>query len=168
MTISKKIGIFWETNPLGKRIISVFATCFGLGKLFPSLSSTLASLAGIAVFLLTRNLTSLTQSCILLLFVILAVGACEKYEKSEKIKSPVSLVIDKTIGMTVSLFLIWNANFLAILIAFVLFRFLEYFKPFPINLFAGFKNGKGVIADDLAAGMLTNFIIRILLLKGLI
>ncbi|HMM58604.1 MAG TPA: phosphatidylglycerophosphatase A, partial [Candidatus Rifleibacterium sp.] len=64
--------------------------------------------------------------------------------------------------------LIWDASILTILVGFLLFRLFDILKPFPVNLFQTFRGGTGILADDLAAGMLTNFILRILLLRGIL
>ena len=47
-------------------------------------------------------------------------------------------------------------KFIHWLIAFLLFRFFDIFKPFPINLIdKKVKNGLGVVLDDVVAGIYT-------------
>jgi len=44
--------------------------------------------------------------------------------------------------------------FLSLLLSFILFRFFDIKKPFPINFFdKKFKNSFGVIIDDVVAGL---------------
>ena len=51
-----------------------------------------------------------------------------------------------------------------ILLSFVLFRFFDILKPFPINLIdKKFKNGFGIILDDIVAGMFAAISIYIIL-----
>ena len=49
------------------------------------------------------------------------------------------------------------------LIGFILFRFFDIFKPFPISYFDKLKNPIGVIGDDILAGLLSGFIIYFIL-----
>lgn len=94
------------------------------------------------------------------------------------------IVIDEFIGQNIPLLSIYNTdlnaklfNFLLetpfhqyfietwILMSFILFRFFDILKPFPINLIdKKIKNGFGVIADDVIAGIFTTIFIYICLL----
>ena len=49
------------------------------------------------------------------------------------------MVIDEAAGMWLSLFLIWDASVLTILVGFLLFRLFDILKPFPVNLFQTFR-----------------------------
>ncbi len=49
-------------------------------------------------------------------------------------------------------------------IAFVIFRLLDIFKPPPLRLIERLPGGWGVMADDLAAGLVTNGILRLIML----
>lgn len=169
MTISKKIGNFCKTNKYGKWAISSFCTCFWLGKnSWPELSPWIGSLVGLIIYLLTDNFSITTQICLLVILSFAVIYAANIYEQIEEKKNPASIIIDEAIGLWVSLFLIKGANFKAIFAAFLIFRFLDFFKLFPINMFQNFKKGKGVLADDFAAGMITNFIVRMLLIRGVL
>ena len=51
-----------------------------------------------------------------------------------------------------------------IVLSFVIFRFFDIFKPYPINIVdKKFKNGFGVMMDDIIAGIYTTIVIRILI-----
>jgi Phosphatidylglycerophosphatase A and related proteins len=73
-----------------------------------------------------------------------------------------SVVIDEIVGYF-SAFLFLEPTLKALLLAFVLFRLLDILKPFPINLFEKIPKGYGVMADDLFAGLLTGFILYLIL-----
>lgn len=167
MTISKRIGTSWTNSSASITTIRLLGSCFGLGY-FTRAPGTLGSLPGILLFLATRNLSTWAQIGIFFAFCLLAIGISEKLEKIERTKDPEEIVIDEAVGMWVSLLFIWDASFATILIGFLIFRFLDIFKPFPVNLFQTFRGGTGIIADDIASGMLANFILRILLLKGIL
>jgi phosphatidylglycerophosphatase A len=167
MTISKRIGTSWTNSSASIGSIKLIGSCLGLGYIKKS-PGTFGSIPGIFLFLATRNMQSWAQILLFIIFCLLAMGIAEKIEKIERSKDPEEIVIDEAAGMWLSLFMIWDASFLTILTAFALFRFFDIFKPFPVNLFQTFRGGTGILADDLAAGMITNFILRLLLLKGII
>ncbi len=49
-------------------------------------------------------------------------------------------------------------------LGFVLFRVLDITKPFPIRyLERRFKGGSGIVLDDMAAGIIANITLRIIL-----
>ncbi len=155
----------WKNKPEAKRLIRLLGSCCYLGyiKKYPG---TFGSLPGIVFFLLTKDYTLFIQTLLLLAFIFFAIVISEAMEDIDDTKDPVEIVIDETVGMWVSLFGLWDANLTMIITAFLLFRLLDFFKPFPISTFQTFKGGKGIVADDLAVGMVTNFIIRLLLLKN--
>lgn len=73
------------------------------------------------------------------------------------------IVIDEVIGFLVTMTwmpLTWQA-FLA---GFLLFRLLDIVKPFPISLLdRKIPGGVGVVVDDVAAGLIANIVLQILL-----
>ena len=166
MTISKQTGTSWTNSSGSNKIIEALGTGFGAGY-SSRFSGTFGSLFGVGAFFLTRNLSPIAQAIIFLFFCFLAIGIAEKIERTEKTKDPDHIIIDETIGMWVSLLFIWQINTSSVFTAFVLFRFFKILKPFPLNLFQGFNGGVGIVADDLAAGMMTNFILRLILLQGI-
>jgi len=44
----------------------------------------------------------------------------------------------------------------------------DILKFFPLSLFEEFRGGVGIVADDFAAGMLANLLLRALIVVGLI
>ena len=64
-----------------------------------------------------------------------------------------SIVIDEIIGY-LSFMIFFEVTIQNILIGFVLFRFFDIFKPFPINLVdKNMKNSFGVMFDDILAAL---------------
>jgi len=167
MTISKRIGTSWTNSSASVSTIKLLGSCLGLGYIKKA-PGTFGSIPGIVLFLLTRNMQTWVQILVFMAFCLLAIGIAEKIEKIDRSKDPEEVVIDEAAGMWLSLFLIWDASILTILAGFLLFRLFDILKPFPVNLFQTFRGGTGILADDLAAGMLTNFILRLLLLRGIL
>lgn len=167
MITSKRIGTSWTNSSASVSTIKLLGSCLGLGYIKRA-PGTFGSIPGIVLFLLTRNLQTWLQILVFMGFCLFAIGIAEKIEKIDRSKDPEEVVIDEAAGMWLSLFLIWDASVLTILVGFLLFRLFDILKPFPVNLFQTFRGGTGILADDLAAGMLTNFILRILLLRGIL
>jgi len=167
MTTSKRIGSSWTNSSASIQTIKILGSCFGLGYISKA-PGTFGSLPGIVLFLLTRNLNPWTQGGIFFVFCLLAIGISERIERIDRSKDPEEVVIDETVGMWAALFLIWESSFSVILVGFILFRLLDILKPFPINLFQTYRGGIGIVADDLAAGMVANIILRLLLLQGIL
>lgn len=78
-------------------------------------------------------------------------------------KDPKRVVIDELIGMWISMLLLPN-NLLIFLLAFVLFRLFDIFKPLYIKNFEKLKHGWGIMMDDVIAGLYANIVIQILLI----
>ena len=167
MTISKRIGTSWTNSSASIGSIKLLGSLFGLGYIKKA-PGTLGSLPGIALFLVTRNFGAWPQIGLFFTFTLIAIGISERIERIDRSIDPEEVVIDEAVGMWATLLFIWNASFGTILAGFILFRLLDILKPFPINLFQTFRGGTGIVADDLAAGMVANLILRVLLLNGII
>jgi phosphatidylglycerophosphatase A len=67
------------------------------------------------------------------------------------------IVIDEVVGQMLALALVVRSNgsTLAVgtILGFLLFRFFDILKPFPIRRFENLPGGVGVMADDLGAGV---------------
>ncbi len=81
-------------------------------------------------------------------------------EKSD-VHDPPALVIDETVAMmlllvTIPITTVW------VIVAFLTFRVLDIFKPWPISTVdAKIKTGLGVMLDDLVAVLIGGFLIFI-------
>ena len=90
-------------------------------------------------------------------------------------KDPRQIVIDEVLGQTMPLiFLVYlsSKNVINIpieiyyLLSFILFRFFDIVKPFPVSYFdKQHKNFFGIIMDDIVAGLYTMLIIYLVSFK---
>ena len=90
-------------------------------------------------------------------------------------KDPRQIVIDEVLGQAMPLILIVylsSKNLINIpveiyyLLSFILFRFFDIVKPFPVSYFdKQHKNFFGIIMDDVMAGLYTMLIIYLISLK---
>ncbi len=68
-------------------------------------------------------------------------------------KDPRFIVIDEIAGLLVALLPVIKFDWRLIVVAFILFRIFDIIKPFPIRRLENIKNGIGVMADDILAGV---------------
>ncbi len=124
----------------------------GLG-LFPLAPATLASLAAAAVYYLLP-IGSDSPAFLALIAASLAIGpwACNSLTKPDD-PDPKRAVWDEVAGMWLTcLFLPKTLPWLAA--AFVVFRALDILKPWPIRSYERLPGGWGIMADDVAAGVI--------------
>ena len=74
-------------------------------------------------------------------------------------KDPSRVVIDEVSGQWLGLLMLPDGT-LYIVGAFILFRFLDILKPWPIRKLEQFPKGWGVMLDDMLAGLLTLCLIQ--------
>ena len=96
-------------------------------------------------------------------FIVAAVPIADKAAKAMGAKDPGSIVIDEVAGYLVTLLAVpfsWKAA----MAGFVLFRIFDIFKPPPVStLDKGLSGGLGIVADDIAAGVYAQVVLRIFL-----
>ena len=139
------------------------ATLFGVGAI-PFASGTWGSFVALLAYLFITiyfGLSLLDVILITLIVVFLSVWICEKATAGlrDEDKDVKSIVIDEFSGLWIacipaSSFLMVREVLIFSLIAFILFRIFDIWKPYPINkLDEKFKNGFGIVADDVMAGV---------------
>ena len=108
-------------------------------------------------FFIPNNLSY--QLSILLFHLILGFYYCYIYNsKNNKNHDPGFIVIDEVVGMMISLFFIPKL-FSAYLLAFIIFRALDIFKPSIIFRVQSMRYGSGIMMDDIIAGILSLLIV---------
>ncbi len=139
------------------------ATVGGIG-LLPGAPGTAGSLVGVALWWVTTLLPAPVTVWVQagLLAVILAVGvwSSARVEKASGKCDPPQIVIDEVAGMLIT-FLAAPFSWPVAVAGFVLFRFFDIVKPFPINRLQRLKGGWGVMADDVAAGVASALLLRV-------
>jgi len=141
---------------LQDKIWLVVATLFGIGYA-PFLGGTLASILGMGVFLLFKSKISFflfTLGAVVFAFVSSSIA-----EINFARKDPREIVIDDFSGMLVGLLFLPPHPGL-IIAAFILFRFFDAFKIYPIDRIEKLKGALGVVGDDLMAGVYTAIVIH--------
>ena len=139
------------------RFLLNYCTSFGLGYVskFPGTLASFVIL--IPLWFIIEKFYSIVV-ILTIFFSILSYLILKKVLIKLKNKDPSYIIIDEYIGQTVAI-LFCNQNIVEFLLAFILFRIFDIFKPFPINYFDKKKNAYGLIMDDILAGLFSGFII---------
>jgi phosphatidylglycerophosphatase A len=137
---------------------------FGLGKI-PKIPGTFGSLATIIILYIFFHVLDLSSNSILICLIIISIfsfSAVAIYIKDNENKDPKEVIIDEFIGQSIPIYLYEISHgtektsdeaIIFYVICFVLFRFFDILKPFPVSYFdKNFKNSFGVIMDDVCAG----------------
>ena len=141
-----------------QKISKLVATVFFIGY-FPLASGTVASLAALIIYFFVGGNTILyfTLTAIsLMLGFWSSRGAEERFGE----RDPHAIVIDEFSGMLlVFLFIPFSLKFL--IAGFLLFRFFDILKPWPIRKLENLPAGWGILCDDLLAGVYAAVVLTI-------
>ena len=148
-----------------KTFNSLFVTMFGIGKI-KMIPGTFGSLATIIILFILFHTLDISSNLILLGLIIIFIysfSAVASHTENSENKDPKEIVIDEFIGQSIPIYLYEvshgteksiNEALIFYVICFVLFRFFDIKKPFPVSFFdRNFKNSFGVIMDDVCAGL---------------
>ena len=148
-----------------KTLNTLFVTMFGLGKI-PKIPGTFASLTTVIVLYYIFHILNISSNIILaglIIIFIYSFPAVTTHIKDKENKDPKEVIIDEFIGQSIPIYLYEishgtekspNEALIFYGICFVLFRFFDIAKPFPVSFFdKNFKNSFGVIMDDVFAGL---------------
>ncbi len=141
-------------------IAELIATGFYAGK-SKFAPGTVGTLVGIPFLLLT---SAQGAGYILLLLLLSVAGtlASQVVIEATGVKDPEEVVIDEVVGYMLT-FLFVPLSFKSLLLGFLIFRLLDILKPLPVNLFEKLPGAYGVMADDIAAGLMSAVVLAVLL-----
>ena len=143
----------------------LFVTCFGIGS-FRFAPGTITSFITTIFLFSLFHIINLSSNIILITLLVIffySFYAVNEYIKDNEDKDPKEVVIDEFIGQSIPIYLYEIAHgtmknsqeaVLFYLYIFILFRYFDIKKPFPVSYFdKKFKNSFGVILDDVVAGL---------------
>ena len=143
----------------------IFVTFFGIGKI-KIIPGTFGSLVTTILLFCFFHILFIPLNIILFVLVIIflySFYAINNYTKNLTNKDPKEVVIDEVIGQSIPLYLYeishnttkdFTDAIIFYFIIFLLFRFFDIIKPFPVSYFdKNFKNSFGVIFDDVFSGL---------------
>ena len=147
-----------------KNINTLFVTMFGLGKIkiIPGTFGSFATIIILYILFHIINISSNTVLIALTLIFIFSFFAITNHTKYSENKDPKEVIIDEFIGQSIPIYIYEISHgtektsdeaLIFYFVCFILFRFFDIIKPFPVSFFdRNFKNSFGVIMDDVCAG----------------
>jgi len=143
---------------------SLFVTMLGLGKI-KYLPGTIGSFVTIIILYYLFHIINLSPNIILFFLILIFIYsfyAVSSHIENNDNKDPGEIIIDEFIGQSIPIYLYeishgtektQNEAIIFYGICFILFRYFDIMKPFPVSFFdKNFKNSFGVIMDDVCAG----------------
>ena len=137
---------------------------FGIGKI-KYMPGTFGSLATTIILYYLFHVLDISTNFILIGLMIIFVYsfyAVSSHIENNENKDPGEIVIDEFLGQSIPIYLYEISHgvtkndseaIIYYLLFFVLFRYFDIMKPFPVSFFdKNFKNSFGVIMDDICAG----------------
>jgi len=148
--------------------IHFLALGFGFGLLKPA-PGTWGTLAAIPLLILLGQLFDFASLNYLLVCVVgfsLGIYICGKTARDVGVHDHSSIVWDEVIGLFIAM--LWlPLSVKTLLLAFILFRFFDILKPWPISyLDKHVHGGFGIMIDDVLAGLMACVVIHLLLFVG--
>ncbi len=162
-----------------KTLNKLFVTMLGIGKI-PKIPGTIGSLITVVTLYIFFHILNLSSNIILIILIIVFIfsfPAVALHIKNNENKDPKEVIIDEFIGQSIPIYLYeishgteksHEESLIFYTVCFVLFRFFDIAKPFPVSYFdKNFKNSFGVIMDDVCAGFyVVLFLICLMVLRS--
>ena len=143
---------------------SLFVTMLGLGKI-KYIPGTIGSFVTIIILYCLFHIINLSPNIFLFFLILIFIYsfyAVSSHIENNENKDPGEIIIDEFIGQSIPIYLYeishgtektQNEAIIFYGICFILFRYFDIMKPFPVSFFdRNFKNSFGVIMDDVCAG----------------
>ena len=143
----------------------LLVTMFGLGKIkfMPGTFGSIATTIILYYFFHGLNVSANIILIGLIIIFVYSFYAVSCHIKNSENKDPSEIVIDEFLGQSIPIYLYEISHgtnkesgeaIIYYVIFFILFRYFDILKPFPVNFFdKNFKNSFGVIMDDICAGL---------------
>jgi phosphatidylglycerophosphatase A len=146
--LAKPIPVSMLLNP-----IHLLSLGFGSG-LSPYAPGTMGTLVAIPLYLLLSQLELLTYLIVVVAGFLIGIYLCDKTSKALGVHDHSGIVWDEFIGYWITMIAIPAVTWQWILAGFVLFRFFDIAKPWPVKVAdKRVPGGFGIMLDDLLAGL---------------
>jgi phosphatidylglycerophosphatase A len=136
---------------------------FGFGSgAAPVAPGTFGTLAAVALYLLLPTMPVMVYCLFLLLTFALGVWLCERTARDIGVHDHGGIVWDEFVGYWLTM-LLAPPGWFWIVLGFVLFRFFDIVKPWPIRwLDANVEGGFGIMIDDVLAAVMALICMQLL------
>tara|TARA_Y100000031_G_scaffold126504_1_gene143630 strand:+ start:555 stop:1064 length:510 start_codon:yes stop_codon:yes gene_type:complete len=141
--------------------IDLLATWFYLGKI-PKAPGTFGTLGAIPLVLLFFTFGPMVYMGLTFVLVLASVFIAQAYENAKGTHDAKEIVIDEVVGFLITM--TWlPATWQSFALGFLVFRFFDILKPFPVGyLDRKIQGGLGVVADDVMAGVLGSLCMQVI------
>ena len=130
------------------------ATGFGSG-LSPIIPGTMGTVAAIPLYLLIAQLPFTVYLLITVVAALIGITICQKTSDDMGVHDHGSIVWDEFVGFWITMAIAPVVSWQWVLAGFVLFRFFDMVKPWPISwLDKHVHGGLGIMIDDILAGFM--------------
>ena len=154
---------------------------FSIGRI-GFIPGTFGSLATVIILFICFHVLNVSSNIILLILLVTFVysfTAIKNYTENNENKDPREIIIDEFVGQAIPIYLYeishgtdktMDQALIIYTVCFILFRFFDILKPFPVSYFdRKHKNSFGVVMDDVCAGLYVVLsLICFMILKSLI
>ena len=145
-----------------EKLVLCFSSWFGAG-LMPGAPGTFGTLTAVPLILVLNHFGEFYNGLALIFFIPMAIWSSALCERRLGRNDPPEVVIDEVTGFLLTLFLL-PLSWFTLCLGFVLFRFFDIAKPFPIRrLEKRLTGGTGIVLDDLLAGVYANLSLRLVI-----
>ncbi len=145
---------------LYKQFLINFATLGPIGRNLPA-PGTFGSIIAVFIGFILLNFGIFIYLAILFLITLLSFYSIKQFTKDRK-DDPSEVIADELVGQLITIFfLIFNFdnNYILLILGFLLFRFFDITKMWPVYIFEKIHGTYGIMADDIIAGLLSGIII---------
>ena len=141
----------------------IYFIAFGFGSgLSPFAPGTCGTIAAIPLYLLLSCFNWPIYLSVTILAFILGVIVSEIVSRELGLHDYKGIVWDEVVGFLLTMFLL-PRSILFIILGFLLFRFFDILKPFPIRLIdEKLQGGLGVMLDDILAAVFAWIVLQII------
>jgi len=143
------------------RLFIFIAMGFGAGR-SPLIPGTVGTLVAIPLYLLVSGISSPLYELTLVALFFFSSWISNQAECHWGTKDDRRIVIDEIMGFLVTMLWVPKSLF-SVVAGFILFRFFDILKPFPIRLLERVRSGYGVVLDDVLAGIYSNIVLQLVL-----
>ncbi|QWK95827.1 phosphatidylglycerophosphatase A [Plesiomonas shigelloides] len=134
--------------------VHFLALGFGSG-LSPVVPGTMGTLAAVPVWWLLAHLSLPWYLLAIVLSFIVGVYLCDKTSRDMQVHDSGAIVWDEFVGLFITMLALPAITWQWVLTGFVLFRFFDMVKPWPIRWFdRKVDGGFGIMIDDVIAGII--------------
>ncbi|CZF77327.1 Phosphatidylglycerophosphatase A [Grimontia celer] len=146
-------------NPISKIRLSnpvhLLATGFGSG-LSPIVPGTMGTLAAVPFYYLLVSFSPIVLAVAIVLGSFIGVYLCGRTSGDMGVHDHGSIVWDEFVGFWITMLLVPVTDWQVVLAGFIIFRFFDMVKPWPISwLDRKVHGGFGIMLDDIVAGLMS-------------